>query len=225
MLGAGVKTLPLGGRDISEFILRRIRERGEAVPSEDVMETVRYIKENLCYCCGNVMKEFMAFDEDRSRFKEYSGVNSRTGQVELIKCTERKSWRMDVGYEQFLAPELFFNPEILNPEYTTPLANLVDQTIMHCPVDTRRGLYSNIVVAGGSTKFKGFDKRLQRDLNRLVKSRYEANIKAVKEKLAGNVEVQGKQMEVCVNGSKKREIASWLGGSYVASQVYVDRMD
>lgn len=49
------------------------------------METVRYIKENLCYCCGNVMKEFMAFDEDRSRFKEYSGVNSRTGQVELIE--------------------------------------------------------------------------------------------------------------------------------------------
>ena len=131
----------------------------------------------------------------------------------------KQTWEIDVGYEQFLGPELFFNPEILNPEYTTPLANLVDQTIMHCPVDTRRGLFSNIVVAGGSTKFKGFDKRLQRDLNRLVKSRYEANILAVKAKLNGNVEVQGKQMEVHVSGSKKREIASWLGGSYVASQV------
>ena len=133
-----------------------------------------------------------------------------------------QTWEIDVGYEQFLGPELFFNPEILNPEYTTPLANLVDQTIMHCPVDTRRGLFSNIVVAGGSTKFKGFDKRLQRDLNRLVKSRYEANILAVKAKLNGNVEVQGKQMEVHVSGSKKREIASWLGGSYVASQVDVE---
>ena len=48
----------------------------------------------------------------------------------------RQTWEIDVGYEQFLGPELFFNPEILNPEYTTPLANLVDQTIMHCPVDT-----------------------------------------------------------------------------------------
>ena len=132
-----------------------------------------------------------------------------------------QTWEIDVGYEQFLGPELFFNPEILNPEYTTPLANLVDQTIMHCPVDTRRGLFSNIVVAGGSTKFKGFDKRLQRDLNRLVKSRYEANLLAVRAKLNGNVEVQGKQMEVHVSGSKKREIASWLGGSYVASQVEV----
>ena len=130
-----------------------------------------------------------------------------------------------MGYEQFLGPELFFNPEILNPEYTTPLASLVDPTIMHCPVDTRRGLFSNIVVAGGSTKFKGFDKRLQRDLNRLVKSRYEANLLAVKAKLNGNVEVQGKQMEVHVSGSKKREIASWLGGSYVASQVEVERGD
>ena len=137
----------------------------------------------------------------------------------------RQTWEIDVGYEQFLGPELFFNPEILNPEYTTPLANLVDQTIMHCPVDTRRGLFSNIVVAGGSTKFKGFDKRLQRDLNRLVKSRYEANLLAVKAKLNGNVEVQGKQMEVHVSGSKKREIASWLGGSYVASQVEVQRGD
>ena len=137
----------------------------------------------------------------------------------------RQTWEIDVGYEQFLGPELFFNPEILNPEYTTPLANLVDQTIMHCPVDTRRGLFSNIVVAGGSTKFKGFDKRLQRDLNRLVKSRYEANLLAVKAKLNGNVEVQGKQMEVHVSGSKKREIASWLGGSYVASQVEEKRRD
>lgn len=124
-----------------------------------------------------------------------------------------------MGYEQFLAPELFFNPEILNPEYTTPLANLVDQTIMRCPVDVRRPLYSNIVVAGGSTKFKGFDKRLSRDLKRIVKARYDANISAVRAKLQGNLEIQGKEMEVVVKPPKKREIASWMGGSYVASQV------
>ena len=83
MLGAAVKTLPLGGRDISEFILRRLRERGEPVPSEDIKEVVRFIKEKYCYTCGNLMKEFKAFDEDRSKFKTYSGVNSRTKQVSL----------------------------------------------------------------------------------------------------------------------------------------------
>ena len=39
MLGAAVKTLPLGGHDISEFILRRLRERGEPVPSEGTSST------------------------------------------------------------------------------------------------------------------------------------------------------------------------------------------
>lgn len=165
------------------------------------------------------MKEFTAFDEDRSHFKTYSGVNSHTKQVSFLSSLYYQPWTIDVGYEQFIAPELFFNPEILNPEYTTPLANLVDQTIMKCPVDVRRSLYGNIVAAGGSTKFKGFDKRLKRDLNRIVNARYESNISAVREKLKGNLEVQGTKMEVVVNGSKKREIASWLGGSYVASQV------
>ena len=218
MLGAAVKTLPLGGHDISEFILRRLRERGEPVPSEDILEAVRSIKENECYCCGNVMKEFAEFDRDRSRFKKCSGVNSRSKQVGVWRAGEEQPWSIDVGYEQFLAPELFFNPEILNPEYTTPLANLVDETVMRCPVDVRRALYSNVVTAGGSTKFKGFDKRLARDLKRLVKGRYESNVAAVREKL-GSVEVSGKVMEVVVSGPKKREIASWLGGSFVASQV------
>ena len=90
---------------------------------------------------------------------------------------------------------------------------------MRCPVDVRRPLYSNIVVAGGSTKFKGFDKRLSRDLKRIVKARYDANISAVRAKLQGNLEIQGKEMEVVVKPPKKREIASWMGGSYVASQV------
>lgn len=87
MLGTAVKTLPLGGRDISEFILRRLRERCEPVPSEAMMETVRFIKENLCYCCGNLMKEFAAFDADRSRFLRHGGTTSR-GQVGLEEDCE-----------------------------------------------------------------------------------------------------------------------------------------
>ena len=82
MLGTAVKTLPLGGRDISEFILRRLRERSEPVPSEAMMETVQFIKENLCYCCGNLMKEFTAFDADCSRFQRHGGTTSR-GQVDV----------------------------------------------------------------------------------------------------------------------------------------------
>ncbi len=48
---------------------------------------------------------------------------------------------MDVGYERFLGPEIFFHPEFSNPDFTTPISEVVDTVIQHCPIDVRRPLY------------------------------------------------------------------------------------
>ena len=48
---------------------------------------------------------------------------------------------MDVGYERFLAPEIFFNPEIYSSDFLTPLPEIVDGVIQASPIDVRRGLY------------------------------------------------------------------------------------
>lgn len=48
---------------------------------------------------------------------------------------------VDVGYERFLAPEIFFNPEIASSDYLTPLPEVVDNVIQVSPIDVRRGLY------------------------------------------------------------------------------------
>ena len=48
---------------------------------------------------------------------------------------------MDVGYERFLAPEIFFNPEIYSSDFLTPLPEIVDDVIQQSPIDVRRGLY------------------------------------------------------------------------------------
>jgi actin-related protein 3 len=47
----------------------------------------------------------------------------------------------------------------------------VDDVIQHCPIDVRRPLYHNIVLSGGSTMFKGFGRRLQRDIKKTVDAR------------------------------------------------------
>jgi actin-related protein len=52
-----------------------------------------------------------------------------------------------------------------------PLPEVVDQSILKCPIDCRRRLYANVVLSGGSTMFKDFGKRLQRDVAKLVKDR------------------------------------------------------
>lgn len=75
-----------------------------------------------------------------------------------------KVTKVDVGYERFLGPEMFFHPEFLNPEWRTPLDECVDDAIQSCPIDTRRGLYNKIILSGGSTLFEGFDQRLERGI-------------------------------------------------------------
>lgn len=71
----------------------------------------------------------------------------------------------------YLGPEIFFHPEFSNPDFTTPINEVIDTCIQNCPIDVRRPLYSNIVLSGGSTMFKDFGKRLQRDIKRAVDAR------------------------------------------------------
>lgn len=86
-----------------------------------------------------------------------------------------QEYSVRLGYEQFLGPELFFNPEIYSADFTKPLPIVVDEAILSSPIDTRRGLYKNIVLSGGSTMFKNFSKRLQGDLKTIVDDRMNKN--------------------------------------------------
>jgi len=57
------------------------------------------------------------------------------------------------------------------------LPEVVDQSIIKCPIDCRRRLYGNVVLSGGSTMFKDFGKRLQRDVAKHVKDRMKVDTK------------------------------------------------
>ncbi|RSH91546.1 actin [Saitozyma podzolica] len=122
-----------------------------------------------------------------------------------------QKYDLDVGYERFLAPEIFFNPEIYSSDFLTPLPEVVDTVIQTSPIDVRRGLYKNIVLSGGSTMFKDFGKRLQRDVKAIVDGR-----------IAGSEERSGSLMkssgvEVNVISHKRQRYAVWYGGSLMAS--------
>jgi hypothetical protein len=109
------------------------------------LETAKAIKERYCYMCPNIAKEFNKFDSEPNKYiKQYEGVNNIT----------KRGFTVDVGYERFLGPEIFFHPEFANPDFTVPISETVDNVVQNCPIDVRRGLYKNIVLSGGSTMFK-----------------------------------------------------------------------
>ena len=202
VIGGSIKSVPLAGRDLNLFVQQLLRERGERVPPEQSLDVARRIKEQHCYVCKDIAKEFWAHERmPGEHVVQMSGVHEKTGQP----------WDIDIGYERFLAPEIFFQPEIYSSDYVTPLPELVDRSIVSCPIDTRRALYSNIVLSGGSTMFKGFGKRIKRDVKRLVDQR-----QAESEARSGNL-MKANEVNVEVLTHHMQRFAVWFGGSVLAS--------
>lgn len=196
VIGTSIKSILIAGRDVTYFIQQFLRDRGEPDTS---IHTAEKIKRQFCYVCPDILKEFKKFDQyPAEKFAHFIVEHAETN---------RKS-EIDIGYERFLAPEMFFNPEIWSNDNYLPLPQLVDQVIQSSPIDMRKSLYRNIVLSGGSTMFRDFGRRIQRDLKLLVNERI-----GLSEKLSG---VKSTGIDVQIISHKKQNYAVWFGGSLLA---------
>ncbi|KAE9552431.1 hypothetical protein FO519_004372 [Halicephalobus sp. NKZ332] len=202
VIGSCIKHIPIAGRDVTYFIQSFMRERGETVPPEMSYEVAKAIKEGYCYVCPDIRKEFPKYDEDPKKWRKiFNGIHNVT----------RKPFTAEIGAERFLAPEIFFQPEMVSEDFTTPLSAVVDNVIQQCPIDVRRNLYNNIVLSGGSTMFKDFGRRLQRDVKKLTDFRLATIQQQVKGAQAPT------PIDVNVHSHKMQRYAVWFGGSMLAS--------
>ncbi|KAM7369526.1 hypothetical protein PAMP_010844 [Pampus punctatissimus] len=116
VIGSCIKHIPIAGRDITFFIQQLLRDREVGIPPEQSLETAKAVK----------------YDSDPGKWiKQYRGVNA----------ISKRAFHIDVGYERFLGPEIFFHPEFANPDFMQPISDVVDEVIQSCPIDVRRPLY------------------------------------------------------------------------------------
>ena len=78
---------------------------------------------------------------------------------------------MKLGGERFEAPEILFQPHLINIE-GAGMAELLFNTIQAADIDTRAEFYKHIVLSGGSTMYPGLPSRLEREIKQL----YLANV-------------------------------------------------
>ncbi|EGG21389.1 actin-like protein [Cavenderia fasciculata] len=202
VIGSSIKHIPIAGRDITGFVQQIMREREPTIPPAESLEIAKRVKEQYSYVCPDLVKEFTKYDSDPSKW--FKTINTQD-------AVSKRPYSYDVGYERFLGPEIFFNPEIISSDFLTPLPKVVDDTVQSCPIDCRRGLYKNIVLSGGSTMFKDFGKRLQRDIKRSVDYRIKRS-----EELSGG-KLKAVPLEVNVISHNMQRYAVWFGGSMLAS--------
>ncbi|KRX58774.1 Actin-related protein 2 [Trichinella sp. T9] len=198
------KRLDIAGRNITSYLVSLLKLRGYAFNHSADFETVRQIKEKLCYTAYDIEQEVKLALETVILVKPYTLPDGRV---------------IRVGSERFQAPEVLFQPNLIDVE-CCGISELLFNVIQSADIDTRAEFYKHIVLSGGSTMFAGLPSRFEREIKQLYLERV----------LKGNKETFQK-FKIRVEASPGRKYVVFEGGSLLAKLMrdredfWVSRMD
>jgi len=147
--------LDIAGRNITTYLIKLLLLRGYAFNRTADYETVRQIKEKLCYVGYDIDQELKLARETTVLEETYELPDGR-----VIK----------IGEERFGAPEALFQPHLIDVD-SPGIAELLFNTIQSTDLDVRSDLYKHIVLSGGTTMYPGLPSRLEREMKQLYLER------------------------------------------------------
>jgi len=142
------KRLDVAGRDVTKYLIKLLQMRGYYFNRTADFETVRQIKEKLCYVGYDLELEKKLALETTTLIEPYTLPDGR-----VIK----------VGPERFEAPEALFQPNRVDIE-APGLAEQVFNCIQAADIDTRAEFYKHIVLSGGSSMYPGLPSRIEKEI-------------------------------------------------------------
>ncbi|KAJ3132626.1 Arp2/3 complex subunit, actin nucleation center [Physocladia obscura] len=184
-----IRRLDVAGRDITRYLIKLLLLRGYAFNRTADFETVRQLKEKLCYVGYDLALEQKLATETTVLVESYTLPDGR-----VIK----------VGSERFEAPEALFQPHLVDVE-SDGIADMLFNCIQSGEIDIRSELYKHIVLSGGTSMYPGLPTRLEKELKKLYLDRV----------LRGDAS-RLKDFKLRVEDPPRRKHMVFLGGAVLA---------
>lgn len=127
--------------------------------------------------------------------------------VSLLESVSEREYKLPdggvikIGNECFRAAEPLFQPHLLGFSMAG-IHRLLYWSIMKCEESIRQDLYQNILLSGGTSKFRGFEPRIKKEIEKLAPSSVSVNVIA----------------------PEKRHISAWIGGSIMSTMSEFEEM-
>jgi actin-related protein len=145
------RRLDVAGRDVTRQLIALLLRRGYALNRTADFETVRQMKERLCYVSYDLALDQRLSEETTVLVESYTLPDGRV---------------IRVGSERFEAPECLFQPHLVDCEQPG-LAELLFNTVQAADLDVRASLWKAVVLSGGSSMYPGLPSRLEKELKQL----------------------------------------------------------
>ena len=164
----------ISGTDLTNYCEKLFLNAG--VPKESLDQAaIQMLKEQVCH----VSIDYQATIQE---------------EIKPVAATLPDGTQIKAGIERIQVPEALFDPTMLNSKCIGVHQGIFN-SIDNCQPDVRRELYSNIILTGGTTMFRGLPERIEKEVVALAQP----------------------SMKVKVIATPGRRNSVWLGGSILAA--------